>query len=341
MGERVRTVCHVEREAYAAAVLVARMAEATLDPAPIWDDLKTFSGEPWRGVVDIVTAGYPCQPFSLAGKGLAERDPRHLWPHVRRVIGECEPSLVFLENVPGHVKRGFATVVRELQVMGFRVAAGLFSAEEVGAPHRRQRLFALAYSGGRAARQPGGGCWSGGSDSPLPRVDRPRLGESIAVADAHSDGLSRFRSGGLLDREWSARGNDVNGCSGAAMADAEGDGRLEGERRRSELPGRAIARHSSREAVANAHHARLEGWRESERRSADERIARPFGAAFPPPQYVPLWRDVPADSQPAVCRMADGLASRVERLQLCGNGVVPVVAAHAFLTLAGDLGVTL
>ena len=73
-----RTVGYVEREAYAAAALVARMADKALDPAPVWDDLTTFDGRPWRGVVDILTAGYPCQPFSIAGRRLGEADPRHL-----------------------------------------------------------------------------------------------------------------------------------------------------------------------------------------------------------------------------------------------------------------------
>lgn len=85
-----RTVGHVERETYAAAILVARMEEATLDPAPVWDDVASFDGRPWRGAVDIITAGYPCQPFSVAGKRKGADDPRHLWPHVAHIIGEVE-----------------------------------------------------------------------------------------------------------------------------------------------------------------------------------------------------------------------------------------------------------
>lgn len=70
-----RAVGYVERETYAAAILVARMEDATLDPAPVWDDLATFDGRPWRGAVDVVTAGYPCQPFSVAGKRKGSDDP--------------------------------------------------------------------------------------------------------------------------------------------------------------------------------------------------------------------------------------------------------------------------
>jgi DNA (cytosine-5)-methyltransferase 1 len=80
-----RTVCYVEREAYAAATLVARMEDKALDCAPVWDDVGTFDGRPWRGAVDILTGGCPCQPFSVAGKRKGVDDPRHLWPH-----GTCQ-----------------------------------------------------------------------------------------------------------------------------------------------------------------------------------------------------------------------------------------------------------
>ena len=113
-----RTVGHVERETYAAAILVARMEEAALDPAPVWDDVASFDGRPWRGAVDIVTAGYPCQPFSVAGKRRGVDDPRHLWPHVARIIGEIEPPFVFLENVAHHLRLGFPEVAGALVGMG-------------------------------------------------------------------------------------------------------------------------------------------------------------------------------------------------------------------------------
>jgi DNA (cytosine-5)-methyltransferase 1 len=78
---KYRTVCYVERESYAAATLVARMEDKALDTAPIWDDITSFDGRPWRGTVDIINGGYPCTPFSVAGKRKGVNDPRHLWPH--------------------------------------------------------------------------------------------------------------------------------------------------------------------------------------------------------------------------------------------------------------------
>ena len=140
-----RTVAYMEIEAYACEILVKRMQEKILDPAPLWSDIKSFDGKPWRGKVDIITGGYPCQPFSVAGKKLGEKDPRHLWPHVRRIVSEVEPTLCFFENVGGHLQLGFEQVHNDLQRLGYKVKAGLFTAEEVGAPHRRERLFILAY----------------------------------------------------------------------------------------------------------------------------------------------------------------------------------------------------
>lgn len=145
LGDAVRVVCHIEREASAAAILVSRMQDGCIEEAPIWDDARTFDGNPWRGAVDIVTAGYPCQPFSMAGKKQGHRDERNLWPEVFRIVKECSPTWVFCENVDSHFRSGFETVRENLGSLGFTVSAGLFAASEVGAPHRRRRLFFLAY----------------------------------------------------------------------------------------------------------------------------------------------------------------------------------------------------
>lgn len=140
-GFAPRTVCYVEREAYAASVLVSRMEEGRLDPAPVWSDLSTFDAQPWAGLVDCVFGGIPCQPFSVAGKQRAHADERHLWPYVADIVRILRPRLVCIENVAGHLATGTPDVVRELQGMGYRTAATLWRAEEVGAPHRRERIF--------------------------------------------------------------------------------------------------------------------------------------------------------------------------------------------------------
>jgi site-specific DNA-cytosine methylase len=142
--QHTRTVCYVERDVYCAAVLAQRMQDNIVEPSPIHGDLKTFDGRPWRGVVDIVTAGYPCQPFSTAGKRRGSEDPRHLWPNVYRVLREIRPQYMFCENVSAHLRLGFDHVVRDLGEAHYRVAAGIFTAWAIGAPHQRERLFFLA-----------------------------------------------------------------------------------------------------------------------------------------------------------------------------------------------------
>lgn len=167
-----RTVGFVERDSFAASTLVARMEDKALDHAPIWDDLRSFDGRAWRGKVHIVSAGYPCQPFSFCGRRKGEDDPRHLWPDVRRVLVETRAPVFFGENVAGHLSLGFRDVAGDLQEMGYRVAARVVSAAEVGASHTRERLFILAYADGQIVGQPGL-CEAGASRGALPGRSEP------------------------------------------------------------------------------------------------------------------------------------------------------------------------
>lgn len=148
-----RTICYCEREAHSIKVLVKRIEEGILDDAPIWDDLVTFDGKPWHNKVDCLTAGFPCQPFSSIGRKLGKEDAKWIWPSIARIVGEVEPEWCFFENVPALLRMGFEQVHDDLQSMGYKVAAGVFTAEEVGAGHRRERLFLLAHSIGRGWRR--------------------------------------------------------------------------------------------------------------------------------------------------------------------------------------------
>ncbi len=142
-----RVVAYVEGAASCQEVLLARMAEGVLDRAPVYGNVSSFDGKPWRGLVDCVAGGLPCQPFSMAGKRRGERDERHLWPHIRdRVLRRARPEWCLFENVEGHLSLGAPDVVRDLIGLGYRVALGLFPASELGAPHDRKRLFILAHA---------------------------------------------------------------------------------------------------------------------------------------------------------------------------------------------------
>ena len=175
-----RTVCYVEREAKVVEVLARRIEEGRLDEAPVWSDLRTFDCGRWRGLVDCVVGGYPCQPFSVMGKRRGEQDPRHLWPHVRRVTEEAGAPYLFCENVENHLSVGFFEVASELREMGYECEAILLGAAEVGAPHSRNRLFFMAYNesldahdGEREKRiRLKGGKQAGGLDSVLGK-DKP------------------------------------------------------------------------------------------------------------------------------------------------------------------------
>jgi DNA-cytosine methyltransferase len=154
----VRTIAFSEIEAFATANLVAKMEQGWLDSAPVWTDLKTFPWEQFRGSVDILSGGFPCQPFSAAGRRAGDDDPRHLWPHIVRGIRELgHPPVVFFENVEGILSSKLSGdhwsdpagtpvllhVLRELERLGYQATAGVFSAREVGAPHQRKRVFIL------------------------------------------------------------------------------------------------------------------------------------------------------------------------------------------------------
>ncbi|MBP6677484.1 MAG: DNA cytosine methyltransferase [Paracoccus sp.] len=318
-----RTVGHVERETYAAAILVARMADKALDQAPVWDDIATFDGKPWRGAVDIVSAGYPCQPFSLAGKRRGAEDPRHLWPHVARIIGECEPPFVFFENVAHHLRLGFPEVASGLVALGYRLAARLFTAAEVGAPHRRERLFILAIREGdeladpaRLLRHPFEWRESDGDATPLADAPRQCQREPADAPDAIAGG---------------GQARDEPCHDGRAMADPAGNGWKQTERGQSQIGGSDPCQPD----VDDPDRAGSQGWGDDLGEHPSQRPAWPPG-----PGDAEGWqrylRSAP-DAEPAVRRGADGLACRVDRLRLCGNGVVPLVAAHALRTLAHQL----
>jgi DNA (cytosine-5)-methyltransferase 1 len=127
-----------EIDKYASKVIDARINKPNIG------DLKIVN---WAEIepVDIITAGYPCQPFSTAGSRKGEADERHLWPYIKQAISSIRPSIVFLENVRGHFTLGFRDVLTDLASIGYDVRWSIVRASDVGAPHRRERLFILAY----------------------------------------------------------------------------------------------------------------------------------------------------------------------------------------------------
>ena len=152
-----RTICAVEWDAYAASVLLARQNDGVLAPFPIWDDVQTFDGRAWRGRVDVVSGGFPCQDISAAGKGAGIDGERSgMWKHMARVVGEVRPRYVFVENSPMLVTRGLDRVLADLTALGYDSRWTVMGAADVGAPHQRDRIWIVAHANGMRELQPQG-----------------------------------------------------------------------------------------------------------------------------------------------------------------------------------------
>jgi len=310
-----RCVGYVERETYPAAILVSRMAEGILDEAPIWDDIETFDSRPYRKKVDIISAGFPCQPWSYAGSKRGTDDDRWLWPAIAKVIRAVRPRYVFLENVPGILAGGLDPVLSDLAQIRYDAIWGVFSAAGVGAPHLRKRVFILAVDrmffpnsniqGFGPIHSAKIGCRelrpSEGINSPTDRWD---------VADPGSCGL------GEEQQQISSGKSDIIRGGPGPGSDTNSNGRI---RERLHLRRRRPQQASALSSRCGKGMAHTDGI-SSNRDWREERWQKPTDSG---------WWEV----EPDVGRVADGVAYRVDRIRACGNGVVPAVAARAFTEL--------
>ena len=231
-GFKHRVLAYVEIEAFAIANLVAKMEDNKLVPAPVWSNLKTFPAQIFRDKVDVLTAGYPCQPFSAAGRRQGEDDPRHLWPVIREHIAAIRPVRCFFENVEGHISLGLRDVLEDLAGLGYSTTWGIFSAAEVSVSesypkgvHQRKRIFILAYSDGSRELQSEGteqdqwGRIGNGSeelaDTSSERLQRGGAAKNISREESKpNDKLSARRSSEAIGA-WSLEpsvGRVVAGC---------------------------------------------------------------------------------------------------------------------------------
>ncbi|MFH1370384.1 MAG: DNA cytosine methyltransferase [Planctomycetota bacterium] len=322
----IRTICYVEREAFAAANLVAKIKEGALDDAPVWDDIATFDPMPFKGMVHIIHGGYPCQGFSVAGRRLGIKDPRWLWPYIERIIQSIRPIYCFFENVEGHLTLGFPEVYRSLRLMGYTVEAGLFTASEVGAPHRRKRLFFVAYAGGE---QSGGLSGRQRQENPAIRT----TGNSDMLADAALADSTRKRQ----------FTNDVSGQGNKFIPDPGAEGLQDAERAEPQIKRQAAFRPT----------AEFRGWpagpgqeqyeweeprvvddtakRAMRTKLKHERQDKKQNNSLAGPDTSRIKTEGQAKS--GLGGAVDGPSSRVDRLRLLGNGIVPQQAEYAIRTL--------
>lgn len=316
-----RSVGYVERESYAASLLVARMEETALDPAPVWDDLATFDGGQYRGRVDLVTSGLPCQPYSSAGHRAGNEDERALWPHFVRVVGECEPAAVFLENVPAFL--GYAEPVwTELRSLGFEWSPPvLATASEFGAPHERTRVFLFASHPDRYSVR----AFPERGEDTAQEAERPTT-ESEHVSAEHAN-PDRSRLEGLGH---ASAGRAESSGHRESAADAAGDGSGQGDTPRIQTGGEDA---QGRRVLSTFPHGRglpreWKGWQLSglQLRHDANGCGLRCGICRTP------W-----EAESPLVRVADGYPGWVDELRTVGNGVVPVVAAYALGLFAEDL----
>jgi len=305
----LQTVAYSEIEAFAIEVLLARMEGGQLDSAPIWSNLKSFPWAEFRDRVDLLTGGYPCQPFSAAGKRLGAEDPRHLWPFIASGIRLLRPKLCFFENVEGHLTLGLSSVISDLEELGYEVSWGIFSASECGAPHQRKRVFILAHRNdqrlegrwrhvaehdSQGRQEADGHAWPSRPGQPQHAWEPPRV-----VEHSNSDRRKRDVTRDASQQDSNRQDNGISGKADS-MADAE-----------------------SRVSGVEAERQRGEGTEGGSKEGHGQRQA-----------------------QPALGRDADGPASgmdyaelsiscdnRTDELRLLGNGVLPATAELAFRTL--------
>jgi DNA (cytosine-5)-methyltransferase 1 len=142
-----KTVCAVEINPACREILAARQDDECLTPFPIWDDVRTFDGKPWRGLVDIITGGFPCQDISAAGLGAGIDGKRSgLWMEMARIIREVGPRFVLVENSAMLTHRGLGRILGALAAMGYDARWGVLGADAAGYPHRRARMWVAANS---------------------------------------------------------------------------------------------------------------------------------------------------------------------------------------------------
>ena len=314
-----RTVCAVEWEAYPASVLCARQNDKILPTFPIWDDVQTFDGRPWRGIIDVVSGGFPCQDISVAGKGDGLDGERSgMWREMARIIGEVRPQYAFVENSPMLTSRGLGTVLGDLAEMGFDAKWCVLGADSIGASHKRERIWILATN----TRGIGCNIWSsnwkeryvlhninGNAEESESKWQRrvSRIRETSAnvanpnsrlhggrrtIETSRNDSIGKFYNSQVKQTSYDIRSKTF-GCSSICREENVGNTK------------------STRFSI------RFKGQREGES----------WGASIGSSQW---W-----EIEPPLDRVVDGMADRVDRLKAIGNGQVPLCAATAWRILSG------
>lgn len=314
----------VEQDAHCCRVLRERSAEGWFHELHVHEgDVREFDFRPWLGRVDQLAAGFPCQDISAAGRGAGIAGARSgLVSEVFRAIDECEPPLVWLENSPRIRTKGRDVVIAELVARGYSWRDGILAASDVGAGHERKRWWLLAANADGMRKLQ--------SERSFCKV-REWFGDSItADADAvRGCGKARCRGqSGVLER---AAGNAAPECVGHAPREKAPDALRGGLERigRQGIDGQGEETPADRDETLAADRLRQRLQVAIQRGGLSETDAETVEAAA---RYVGAFDWSPPDS--GVCRVVDGLATRMDRIKCAGNGQVPICAAAAWLILS-------
>ena len=337
-----------------------------MESAPIWTDLKTFPWESFRDRVDILTGGYPCQPFSAAGKRAGNDDPRHLWPWIADGIRILRPRVCFFENVEGHISLGLSSVISDLEELGYKVSWGIFSAREVGAPHQRKRVFIMAHDKSQRIQ----GHWADWLQE-----SRPHAGQGLPLrgGDAGCGELADDTGERLSLSYWQRnepegqRDAEFEYCGHNAWPSRPGEQQFAWEPPRVVAHSKLLGRRGRSDGDAGGLRGEIQtagscgggtevlGNAESEQSSS--RDHRGQQGSLGEQEQVQLGggdcgalRESNWQAQPSLGGNPDGPAdwmdyaelyttcdNRTDELRLLGNGVVPATAERAFRTLLTEL----
>jgi DNA (cytosine-5)-methyltransferase 1 len=302
---------------------------------PRWRDIRSVTADSFRAktglqTVDLISGGFPCQPFSVAGKQKGKRDDRYLWPEMLRVIREIKPTWVLGENVPGILRIAGRTVCEDLEREGYAVTVFNFEAAAVGAPHRRDRVFFVAHSrrplrqGGVIRREDGNETRNGTANI----TERPSCTPSfVADTESRKSGKQESRN----RREGIGRGSEK--VIDVADTNNERLERWDGEVL-SECTGQfIIGKGSTPVANTDVCNPASQGFQdranqEMGRSEQEPQPERPNRWAVEPnvggmASRLPCWLDGYWRVEPNIPRVATGVKNRVDRLKCLGNAVVP------------------
>jgi DNA (cytosine-5)-methyltransferase 1 len=326
-------VGYVEFNDYCQRIIRQRILDGIFDPAPIFGDIRAFINEgyaeSYKGLVDVITAGFPCQPFSVAGKQAGEDDPRNMWPQTCECIRIIRPPVVFLENVPGLLSGHgyYGKILGQLAESGYNVRWCCLSAARVGANHKRERLWILATDTQSIRTQ--------GRDIVERTSELGVYGKPQSVPDTQHNGLhgpekpgsdGQAVQGGEKGKDSSKQSEGV--YTPGAMADSRSVGR---KQRPSNIGadgkevGRAESDISSQTSgeISDTDSFGSQGVRAEQNHEGQAGLCG--GEAG--------WRENWWSTEPNVGRVANGVASRVDRLKAIGNGQVPEVVRTAWKIL--------